>query len=293
MDDNDVVQNVNNSRVKTTDEIPLTHDDLKEIGKQYLKEQGYKEDEIKKEYTIIFHDREYRIDVVGLKNDRVVVAIECGSVSYEKMTVLTNTIAKVVHIPFHNQVVDLRIFSLNKEKERLENEIEKTKNKLSILSKEIENLIPIVSGSCKQLSNDGFNMLLINSILEKIKDHPCIRQVITGDVHDLGFGAFYESAILFTSDIVKGYIKQSFYQDENSSESNVIREKFFNYAAKELLPHNISLDMNLWSARLCEKERSYGVIDAIILLSLIVTTDSKEYVRDYLGDIILKERGLK
>ena len=292
MNENEVIQEVNN-RDKTTDEISLSHEDLKEIGKQYLKEQGYEEDEIKKEYTINFHDREYRIDVVGLKNDRIMVAIECGSVSYEKMTVLTNTIRKVVHIPFHNQVVDLRIVSLNKEKKRLENEIEKTKNKLNILSKEIENLIPIVSGSCKQLSNNEFNVLLLNSLLKKIEGHPCIRQVITGEVRNIGFGGFYEAAILFASDIVNDYIKQSFSQDENDSESNIMREKFFNYAAKELLPHNVSLDMNLWSARLWGNERSYGVIDGIILLSLIVTNDSKEYVRDYLGDIILKERGLK
>jgi len=85
-------------------EFRLTHDELKELGKDLLREMGYNEEEIKEEYPLkYYNNNQYRIDVVAVTDSIVQVAIECGNVSYEKMNLLNELVKKVIHIPFHIQ----------------------------------------------------------------------------------------------------------------------------------------------------------------------------------------------
>ena len=275
---------------KTTDEIFLSHDDLKEIGRQYLKEQGYKEDEIEKEYTIKFHDRSYRIDVVGLKNKRVVVAIECGSVSYEKMTVLTNIIRKVVHIPFHNQVVDLNLINLNKEKISLEKEIKELKGRHSGLEIKMENLIPFVN-SLEGATNVQFNEILINYMLKNMEYHPYIRQIVDEKIYKVGMSIFGEVPFVFTHSIVEEYIKKRF-SLVNKDEFEVIRGKLFKNAVERLFPDSITTEMRFWSIDNGYRDFTLGLVDTIILLNLIVTGDNREKTKCCLNDIILEGKKL-
>ena len=289
VDKNGIIQNVSNDSDKTTDEISLTHDDLKEIGKQYLKEEGYKEDEIKKEHTIKFHDRKYRIDVVGLKNEKVVVAIECGSVSYEKMTVLTNVIKKVVHIPFHTQVVDLNLIRLNKEKVRMEEEIEKLKGGYNNLEMKIENLVPIVNSLDEGVADICFNEILINYMLKNMEHHLCIRQVVKEKIDKVGLNIFGEIPFIFTHDIVEKYIGKRFsLVDKNGFD--LIREKLFQCAAEKLLPIDVSTEIRFWSIENGFKDSTLGLVDVVILLNLIVTDEKREDVKKHLESVILEER---
>ena len=288
MNENEVIQNVINGRDKTTDEILLTHDDLKEIGRQYLKEKGYEENEIKKEHTISFHDREYRIDVVGLKNERVVIAIECGSVSYEKMTVLSNVIKEVIHIPFHTQVVDLSIVSLNKDKIKLESEIEELEKKYDGLKMKIENLIPIVN-SLDGVIDIRFSEILINYMLKNMEYHPCIRQVVEEKVHKIGFSIFGEIPFVFTHDIIEKYIRKRFpLMDKDNF--GVIRGKLFENAIEKLFPGDITREIRFWSIENGFKDSALGLVDVVILLNLIVTDENRENVKKHLENVILEAR---
>lgn len=77
----------------------INHMDLIEKAIDILKEQGFKDSEIKKEYQVKLKDGTFKIvDVVGI-NSKERIAIECGGLTKD-ISVLNPFFNRVIHLPY-------------------------------------------------------------------------------------------------------------------------------------------------------------------------------------------------
>ena len=88
----------------------LTHRELKEKGKEILRDKGFREDEIKEEFKLKIgkSNRFYLVDVAGIKDGDIEIAVECGSLKAEKMAMLRELTKEVIHIPHFSKAIEKR-----------------------------------------------------------------------------------------------------------------------------------------------------------------------------------------
>ena len=146
----------------------LTHDELKDVAKTYLiKVRDFIEEDIYKEWKVVFGKRTYIIDVAALDKDgNVVLAIECGSVPFEKMSVLNELLPEVIHIPFYyglQNYTTKEIFNIYLKSKHLKSEV--------IEQREIIEKLQMRLGLC---------------ILEKGKYEDKSEDEITSELNSLG-----------------------------------------------------------------------------------------------------------
>jgi len=103
-----------------------THDELKAMAREHLKDLGYLDEEIYEEYSISkWNDtsklkltKDFRVDVVGIKKDGThSVAFECGNCSPEKLIQLNLFFNEVWQLPYINDRFsqDVKIRTLEKQ----------------------------------------------------------------------------------------------------------------------------------------------------------------------------------
>ena len=76
-----------------------SHDQLKQLAKEYLLHQGFLPDQIFEEYFVNVGSVQFRIDVVGI-SDKDSIAIECGTTQPERLSTLKYFFNKVIHVPY-------------------------------------------------------------------------------------------------------------------------------------------------------------------------------------------------
>jgi hypothetical protein len=119
----------------------LKHKHLKSIAKDFLRELGFAEEEIKEEYWLDAQGmrERVRVDVVGLSSSRK-VAIECGQVSGQKMSWLNLFFDEVINLPYANDRVSHGSCSealIGRVKE-LQKELEESRNRIVTLKRQLE-----------------------------------------------------------------------------------------------------------------------------------------------------------
>jgi len=103
-----------------------THDELKAMAREHLKDLGYLDEEIYEEYSISkWNDtsklkltKDFRVDVVGIKKDGThTVAFECGNCAPEKLIQLNLFFDEVWQLPYISDRFsqDVKIRSLEKQ----------------------------------------------------------------------------------------------------------------------------------------------------------------------------------
>ncbi len=89
------------------------HRHLKNLAIEYLKKEGYIEDEIIEEYPIQYKEKDYYFDVVGIKNRMgliYTICFECGSIQPHKAVIAINKFNEVLWIPKNNELIELKGF---------------------------------------------------------------------------------------------------------------------------------------------------------------------------------------
>lgn len=141
----------------------LSHDRLKKIAISYLLDKReFKKDNVQEEWDFIVGNKRYIIDVVGLdENKDVLIAIECGSVNYSKMSVIRELVPQVIHIPYYCEFFPYKeaiseIVSLKGENGYLLKEIERQQKVINNQEELIREREVMLSKAQEMLGEDIF-----------------------------------------------------------------------------------------------------------------------------------------